>query len=93
MTKLKLNSRGDSNSSSDGQVDNVEKETDDVGTKRKFTCKLCSKEFGKKKQLKQHVTKHKHKLIETYNEDDSIKLVRFPSPSSQEEQSGASWIS
>ena len=65
MMELKLNSRGDNCSSSNGQVDNVEKETNDDGTKRKFACKLCGKEFGKKKQLKQHLTEHKHKLIDT----------------------------
>ena len=75
MMELKSNSRGDNNSSSKEQVDNVEKETNDDGTKRIFTCKLCGREFGKKKQLKQHLTKHEHKLIEIYNKDDSIKHV------------------
>ena len=50
--ELKLNSPGDNNSSSNEQVDNVAKKTNDDGTRRKLTCKLCGKEFGKKKQLK-----------------------------------------
>ena len=45
MMGLKLNSTGDNNSSSNGQVDNVAKKTNNDGTKRKFTCKLCRKKF------------------------------------------------
>ena len=70
--ELKLDNPSDYNSSPNKQADNVTKKTNDNGTKRQLTCKVCGEEFGKKKHLKHHLTEHKRKLIDTCNKDDSI---------------------
>ena len=70
--ELKLDNPSDYNSSPNKQADNVTKKTNDNGTRRQLTCKLCGEEFGKKKHLKHHLTEHKRKLIDTCNKDDSI---------------------
>ena len=59
VMELKLNNPSDYNSSPNEQADYVTKKTNDNGTRRQLTCKLCGEEFGKKKQLKQHLTERK----------------------------------